>query len=122
MIKESKSLSFELMIETLVGFGFKPIDAQVYILLAKKGPQRGKDLANSLKITKQKLYPALRNLQKRGVVNSTHKRPAIFSAISIEEALDAVIKTRIEETQRTIENKEELLSSWRSIAHNNSET
>lgn len=48
-MKESISLSFELLIETLVGFGFKPIDAQVYIFLAKKGSKRGSDLVNSLK-------------------------------------------------------------------------
>jgi sugar-specific transcriptional regulator TrmB len=122
MMKESMNLSFELLIETLVGFGFKPTDAQVYIFLAKKGPQRGKDLVNSLKITKQQLYPSLKNLQERGIVNSTHERPAIFSAVSIEKVLDAFIKARMEEIQRMIQNKEELLSSWRLMAHNNSET
>jgi sugar-specific transcriptional regulator TrmB len=122
MMKESMNLSFELLIETLVGFGFKPTDAQVYIFLAKKGPQRGKDLVNSLKITKQQLYPSLKNLKEIGIVNSTHERPAVFSAVSIEEVLDALIKARMEEIQHMIQNKEELLSSWRSMAHNNSET
>ena len=121
-MKESISLSFELVIETLVGFGFKPTDAQVYIFLAKKGPQRGKDLVNSLKITKQQLYPSLKNLQERGIVNSTHERPAIFSAVSIEKVLDALIKTKIEETERMIQNKEKLISSWRSMTRNNSES
>jgi sugar-specific transcriptional regulator TrmB len=122
MMKESISLSFELVIETLVGFGFKPTDAQVYIFLAKKGPQRGKDLVNSLKITKQQLYPSLKNLQERGIVNSTHERPAIFSAVSVEKVLDALIKTKIEETERMIQNKEKLISSWRLMPRNNSET
>jgi len=121
-MKESISLNFELVIETLVGLGFKPIDAQVYIFLAKKGPQRGKDLVNSLKITKQQLYPSLKNLQERGIVNSTHERPAIFSAVSIEKVLDALIKTRIEETQSMIKNKEKLISSWRLMTRNNSES
>jgi sugar-specific transcriptional regulator TrmB len=121
-MKESISLSFELLIEALVGFGFEPTDAQVYIFLAKKGPQRGKDLVNSLKITKQQLYPSLKNLQERGIVDSTHERPAIFSAVSIEKVLDALIKTRIHETERLIQNKEELISSWRSMTPNNSQT
>jgi len=120
-MKESISLSFELVVETLVGFGFKPIDAQVYIFLAKKGPQRGKDLVNSLKITKQQLYPSLKNLQEIGIVNSTPERPAVFSAISIEKVLDALIKAKIEETQRMIRNKEKLISGWRSMTRNNSE-
>jgi len=107
--------------EILIGFGFKPIDSQVYIYLAKKGPKRGKDLVNSLKITKQQLYPSLKNLQKKGIVNSTNERPAIFSAVSVEKVLDALIKIKIEETQRMIQNKEDLVSSWRSMRPHNSE-
>jgi sugar-specific transcriptional regulator TrmB len=110
------------VIETLIGFGFKPIDAQVYIYLAKKGPKRGKALVNSLKITKQQLYPSLKKLQEKGIVNSTHERPAIFSAVSVEKVLDALIKIKIEETQRMIQNKEDLVSSWRSMRPHNSET
>jgi sugar-specific transcriptional regulator TrmB len=120
MMKERISLNFELAIETLVGLGFKPTDAQIYIFLAKKGPKRGKDLVTSLKLTKQQLYPSLKNLQKRGIVHSTHERPAIFSAVSIERVLDTLIKTKIEETQRLIQNKEEAISKWKSMMHNDS--
>ena len=42
-MKERISLNFEFAIETLVGLGFKPTDAQIYIFLAKKGPKKGKD-------------------------------------------------------------------------------
>jgi sugar-specific transcriptional regulator TrmB len=121
MMKESISLSFELVIETLVGFGFKPTDAQVYLFLAKKGPKRGKDLVNSLKLTKQQLYSSLKKLKERGIVNSTYERPAIFSAVAIERVLDILIKKKIEETQSMIRNKEEIISSWRSMTSNNSE-
>jgi sugar-specific transcriptional regulator TrmB len=121
MMKESPSLSFELLIETLVGFGFKPTDAQVYLFLAKKGPKRGKDLVNSLKLTKQQLYPSLKKLKEKGIVNSSYERPAIFSAVAIERALDMLIKKKIEETQNMIRNKEELISSWRSMTSNSSE-
>ena len=121
MMKESISLSFELLVETLVGFGFKPTDAQVYLFLAKKGPKRGKDLVNSLKLTKQQLYHSLKKLKERGIVNSTYERPAIFSAVAIERVLDILIKKKIEETQSMIRNKEEIISSWRSMTSNNSE-
>jgi sugar-specific transcriptional regulator TrmB len=122
MMKESASLNLELLIETLVELGFKLTDAQVYIFLAKKGPRRGKDLVNSLRITKQQLYPSLKNLKERRIVNSTHERPAVFSAVPIEQVLEALIKTRIEEIQRMIQNKEELLSRWQLEARNSSET
>jgi len=115
-------LSLELVVDTLVGFGLKQTDAQVYAFLAKKGPQRGKDLVNALKITKQQLYPSLKNLQEKGIVNSTLERPALFSAVPIEKVLDRFIKARIEEVERMIQNKEELLSSWQSLMRNDSRT
>jgi len=79
-------------------------------------------LASALKITKQQVYPSLKNLQERGIVKSTFKRPAVFSAASIEEVLDMLMKTRIEEIQRLIQNKEEALSKWKSVMRNDSET
>lgn len=121
-MKENKKLSLEVLLNTLVDFGLKRTDAQIYAFLAKKGPHRGKDLVKALKITKQQVYPSLKNLQERGIVNSTIKRPAVFSAVSIEEVLDMFIKTRIEETQRLIQNKEEALSKWKSMIRNNSKT
>ena len=112
----------ELLIETLVELGLKPTDTQVYIFLAKKGPQRVKDLVNSLRITKQQLYPSLKNLEERCVVNSSNERPAIFSAVPIEQVLDALIKAKIKETQHMIQNKEALLSKWKLKIRNSSET
>jgi sugar-specific transcriptional regulator TrmB len=122
MMKENKKLSLEVLLNTLVDFGLKRTDAQIYAFLAKKGSHRGKDLAKALKITKQQVYPSLKKLQQRGIVKSTSKRPAVFSAVSIEEVLDMFIKTRIEETQRLIQNKEEALSKWKSMMRNDSET
>ena len=121
-MKECISLSLELLLDTLVGFGLKRTDAQVYAFLAKSGPHRGKDLVSALKITKQQLYPSLKNLQERGIINSTFERPALFFAVPIEKVLDTFIKARIEELQRMIQNKEELLSSWQSMTRNDSRT
>ena len=112
----------ELLIETLVELGLKPTDTQVYIFLAKKGPQRVKDLVNSLRITEQQLYPSLKNLEERCVVNSSNERPAVFSAVPIEQVLDALIKAKIKETQHMIQNKEALLSKWKLKIRNSSET
>jgi sugar-specific transcriptional regulator TrmB len=106
------SLSLELVIETLVSFGLKRIDAEVYAFLAKKGPHRGKDIANALKITKQQLYLALKNLKERGIVKSTSKRPALFSAEPIEKVLKMFMESRTKEIRNIIQKREELLTSW----------
>jgi sugar-specific transcriptional regulator TrmB len=71
---------------------------------------------------KQQLYPCLKSLQKKGVVNATCKRPARFSALPFEKVLDLLIKANIEEAERMIHDKEKLLSNWRSMTPNNSES
>jgi sugar-specific transcriptional regulator TrmB len=100
------------LIETLVHFGLKRIEAEVYAFLAKKSPHKGKDLAKSLKITKQQLYPALKNLKEKGIVRSTSKRPALFSAEPIEKVLTMFMESRKKEIQSMTQKKEELLSKW----------
>jgi sugar-specific transcriptional regulator TrmB len=70
---------------------------------------------------KQQLYPCLKNLQSKGVVAATCKRPVLFSAIPFEKFLDLVIKASTEEAERMIQNKQKLLSSWQSMTPNNSE-
>jgi sugar-specific transcriptional regulator TrmB len=83
--------------------------------LAKRGSRRGKDLCNSLKITKQQLYPCLKNLQKKGVVNASCNRPALFYALPFEKVLDLIIEVNKEKAKALQASKKELLSSWRSI-------
>jgi sugar-specific transcriptional regulator TrmB len=108
-------LSQERVIRTLASFGLTRTDAKVYIYLAKGGSQKGKDLCNSLKMQKQQLYPCLRSLRNKGVVTATCKRPVLFSAMPFEEVLDLFTKANIEEVERMIQNKKELLFTWRSI-------
>ena len=103
------------VIRTLASFGLTRTDVKVYIYLAKRGSQKGKDLCNSLKMQKQQLYPCLRSLRNKGVVTATCKRPVLFSAMPFEEVLDLFTKVNVEEAERMIQNKEELLFTWRSI-------
>ena len=111
-MNESVSLSLELVIETLVSCGLRRLDAEVYVFLAKKGPRRGKDIADALNLTKQQLYPALKNLEEKGIVKSTSKRPVLFSAEPIEKVLTMFMKSKTKEIQSLIQKKAELLSKW----------
>lgn len=106
-------MSLERVLRTLEGFGLKRMDAEVYVYLAKKGPQKGKDLADALKIRKQQLYPILKNLQETGIVTSNLEHPTLFSAVAFEKVLDLLVKANLEQAQAIKETKEELLSSWR---------
>ena len=100
--------------QTLTNLGFDPVDAQVYLFLAKQGLQKASTITRTLTLTKQQIYPSLKRLQHRGIVISTFEHPARFTAIPFEQVLDLFIKSRIEEAQSIQQRKKEILSSWQS--------
>lgn len=104
------------MLKALESFGFAKMDAEVYVYLAKKGPLKGADIANALKIRKQQLYPILKNLQDKGVVTASPEPQLLFSALAFEKALELLVKANFEQAKAIKETKEELLSSWRDKA------
>jgi HTH-type transcriptional regulator, sugar sensing transcriptional regulator len=91
------------------------LDSQVYLYLAKKGPQKGKDVTKALKINRPQLYRSLKSLQNKGIVSSTFEHPARFSAVPFEKVLEMFIKAKMEETQRLQQSKAEILSNWQSV-------
>ncbi len=109
-------MSQEKVLKTLESLGLAKLDAQVYIFLGKKGPQKASEIAKALKIRKQRLYDTLRNLESKGIVSATLEHPAKFSALQFEKALDLFLKAKIEEAQRIEGEKAELFSYWRSIS------
>ena len=109
-------MSQEQVLKTLLGLGLTRLDSQVYIYLAKKGPQKGRDLLKGLRIQRQQLYRSLKILQSKGIVSATFEHPAGFSAISFDKVVDLFIKSKMVEAQLIQEKKGEILSNWKSIA------
>jgi hypothetical protein len=48
------------------------------------------------------------------MISASQERPARFSAVSFDKVLDLFIQANREEAQRIEENKEQILSIWRS--------
>jgi len=64
------------------------MDVEVYVYLAKKGPKEGRELADALRVTKQQLYPSLKNLQNKGLTklstkNAQKYKPPTFKRIHV---------------------------------------
>ena len=114
-------MSKELMQKTLVNLGFTEPEAQVYIFLSEEGPHKARDVAEALGIYKQRLYCILGKLREKGVVDSSSDFPAYFSAVVFEKVLDLFMEARIEQQEALKANKEELLSTWRSITEKGDE-
>ena len=105
----------EILLKALVSLGLTEIDSEIYLLLAKGGTQKGRNIGEALNLYKQQLYRSLKRLQEKGMVNSTLERPARFSAVSLEKVLEFLIEAKKEQALALQENKEELLSIWRAF-------
>jgi sugar-specific transcriptional regulator TrmB len=113
-------MSLKQILKALMDLGLSNTDAEVYLFLASKAPQNAKDIANALKMKNQQLYPSLKNLQNKGIINCIQEHPKLFSAVPIEEALSTFINANLEEAQNMEENREKILALWRSLTKKNS--
>jgi sugar-specific transcriptional regulator TrmB len=113
-------MSLERVFKILASLGFTKTEAEVYVYLAKRGPQKGRDLTSALKMTKQQLYTALKGLQKKGAVTSSSDRSALYFALAFEDLLNLYVKLNIDQAQTIKETKEELLASWQNITKRSS--
>jgi len=87
------------ILKTLVSLGLSETDAEIYVYLAKNGPETAKDTASSLRLHRQQLYRSLKNLQNKGIVVPSKERPARFSAVVFEKVLALFLKVKIEQQQ-----------------------
>ncbi len=107
-------MSKEWMLKTLESLGLKRLDAEVYVYLVQNEPQKARDISEALETYRRQLYRSLRSLQRRGIVSVSQERPVLFSAVSFDKVLDRFIEADREQAQLIEENREQLLSKWRS--------
>jgi HTH-type transcriptional regulator, sugar sensing transcriptional regulator len=108
-------LSQEQVLNTLSTLGFDEIHAQIYVYLAKKGAKKASDVCKTLKLTRQQFYPSIKQLQSKGIVNTTIERPARFSVIPFEQVLDVYIKDKMDEAQSLQLRKKDILANWQNL-------
>jgi sugar-specific transcriptional regulator TrmB len=109
------------MHQALVKLGFTETEAKVYVQLKTEGPQSSKDIAKALNLHMRQICDSLKKMQSRSFVEANHKCQTLFLAVPIEKVLDLLIKDNVEQARYMMKSKKELLSSWNSITHNNSE-
>ncbi len=103
------------MLKTLSTLGFDEIGAQIYVYLAKKGARKASDVCKTLKLTKQQFYPSIKQLQSKGILNTTIERPARFSVIPFEQVLDLFIKAKMDEAKGLQQRKKDILANWQNL-------
>jgi sugar-specific transcriptional regulator TrmB len=112
-------VSLERVLKALTKLGLSQREAEVYVYLATKGPQKAGNIAETLKLNKQHLCATLKSLQSKKIIKATHDYAAQFRALPFEKAVDLLTENKRKETQQLEENKKEILSHWRSMTPRN---
>ncbi len=101
--------------KVLEKFGLTEKEAEVYVFLAKKGVLKGGEVGKGLRMHKAQAYRTLRNLQSKGMVEATVESPTRFAAEPLGKVIDSIIRAKREEASYLENDKEELLSCWKTV-------
>ncbi len=104
-------MSLERVIKALISLGLTRTEAEIYVYISKKGPQKVVDLVGTLNYSKHEISTSLKNLIIKELIN---KDGISFSALPFEEALELLINREKEQANFMEKSKNELLVSWNS--------
>lgn len=98
-------MSLERVIKALVSLGISRINAEIFVHIANKGPQKSSIIANSLKISNSTTCASLKKLEINGLVI---KDGLTYSAVPFEEALEILIRQHREQEKLLVDSKKYL--------------
>jgi sugar-specific transcriptional regulator TrmB/CBS domain-containing protein len=96
--------------------GLSKREIQVYMFLAKSGVQSTSYVAKRLKMERVQAYRTFKKLQEKGFIEATLERPTRFTIIPFETLVEAFINSKKSEIASLNEQKEKLISTWRTIS------
>ena len=109
-----------MILKSLIDFGIKQVDATVYLILFRKGPKKAREITQTLGLNICRVYRGLRSLKQKGIVKASIEHPTIFSAMPLDIVLELFAQAKLEQSIALQKNREEILSSWRSMTDKNS--
>lgn len=112
---EGGKKEFEKLYEELSEYGLTDNEAKVFVHLLKLGPMKAREIGLLLNISRTEVYNVLANLQNKGIIEASLDRPAKFSAIGFEKALDILIEAQKRRITAMEKSKEELIKMWKGI-------
>ncbi len=105
----------------LQALGFSKREVQIYIFLAKSGVQSTSFVAKRLKMERVQAYRTFKKLQEKGFIEATLERPTRFTVVPFEKLFDGFVQSRKSELTSLDEQKESLVSAWRTVSAPESE-
>ena len=111
-------MSLERVLEILAALGLSKTDAEVYTLIAIKGPIEAREIAATLCIERKRFYTTIKKLADSGLIRITSKPSAYLTAVDLEKVLDSYLRLRKEAAQDLQQNRAKILSDWQSMVTN----
>jgi sugar-specific transcriptional regulator TrmB/CBS domain-containing protein len=100
----------------LQALGFSKREVQIYIFLAKAGVQTTSFVAKRLKMERVQAYRTFKKLQEKGFIEATLERPTRFTVVPFEKLFEGFLETRKSELSSLNNQKDELMTAWRSVS------
>lgn len=106
-------MSLERVLRLLQDLGLSRDEAEVYVYLAKRGPQTIKTLTESLKKNNHDVMRALKGLEEKQITTRKSRRSTLFLAMPFEKLLTNYAKIRFNQAKRIEQTRLSFLADWK---------
>ena len=104
------------LFEILRELGLSKREADIYIYLSRRGPQKAHSIAVHLDIDRAQMYRSLTSMQEKGIVELTIEAPKRYIAVPIESLLESYINNKKSEVTRVETEKDDVINYFKSIS------
>ena len=112
--KSNQDQLLQVLQEKLHDFGLTKNESKIYLFLSKNGSSKAIKITQAVGIPRTETYHLLSTLESKGIVTPSIQRPTRFSAVIIEQAIEAIIESQ----QKKIEDlkllKYDMIKLWNS--------
>ena len=105
----------ERVVALLQELGLSRDEAEVYVYLAKKGPQTIETLTENIEMAQKRVITALKKLGEKQIAARKTKNSTFFSAITFERLLTDYVKIQFNKAKRMDEKRFKLIADWREM-------
>lgn len=105
----------ERVLNLLQEIGLTRDEANVYVCLAKRGPQTINTLTGNLQIAKSEVTKALKGLKEKQIATRKKNYSTVFLAITFEKLLTDYVKIQFNQAKHMEEKRIKLLTDWREM-------
>jgi len=106
-------MSLERILRLLEDLGLSKDEAEVYVYLAKKGPQTIKTLTENLKKNNNEIVRTLKGLEEKQITTRKSRRSTFFLAIPFEKLLTDYAKIRFNQAKRIEQTRLSFMADWK---------